>query len=114
MGKPQTVVEVLIAARELISVPERWTKSAYARSADGRPIGPCGVASQDAVCWCPVGAVDRLVEDGTDLAAYALDYLQMVVGGGRVANWNDAQERTHAEVLAAFDKAIELARAEEA
>jgi hypothetical protein len=41
--------------------------------------------------------------------------LQSAVGtsyAGGVANWNDAPERTQAEVLAAFDRAIELAEQE--
>jgi hypothetical protein len=29
---------------------------------------------------------------------------------GKLIEWNDAPQRTHAEVLAAFDKAIEAAR----
>lgn len=33
------------------------------------------------------------------------------VGGVPIGRWNDAPERTHAEVLAAFDRAIELAEA---
>lgn len=42
----------------------------------------------------------------------ALDALRDAIGGtDTVIAWNDAPERTHAEVLAAFDKAIAAERA---
>jgi hypothetical protein len=103
MGKPQTAVEVLIAARELISVPERWTRGVYSLIDE----------NDEAVCWCGAGAVYAAADRAGCNPEHARCLLNDAVGTGYII-WNDDPNRTHAEVLAAFDKAIELARAEEA
>lgn len=109
MTTPQTAVEVLIAARELISAPERWTQGVHARDVSG------DVATRTtAVCWCGFGAVWEVVETPfSDLSDECERLLDRAVGCPYV-DWQDSFECTHAEVLAAFDKAIELARAEAA
>jgi hypothetical protein len=38
-------------------------------------------------------------------------FANQIPGPFPITTWNDAPERTHAEVLAAFDKAIALAKA---
>lgn len=99
--------DILIAARALIEKPERWIKGKFfdTRWVKGKP-------AQD--CYCAVGAISQA---GFYLARTALneDAISAVsVGAGLPAktywkplsNWNDAPERTHAEVLAAFDRAI--------
>ena len=106
-----TPKEILIAARAKIEAPERWTKGAYARHASGRPAGP-EIGNAD--CWCIVGAVTavmgikagcldaaicRMLSDAAGIEAYAED----------ITEWNDAPGRTHAEVLATFDRAIAAA-----
>lgn len=98
-----STVEVLKRARETISKPERWTQGAYARDARGYPIG---VGHSDAVCFCATGAIAR---GAPDPEARALAQMGVRIGRRPVeglAAWNDAPERTHAEVLAAFDSAI--------
>lgn len=105
--KVRTPSEVLRAARELISVPERWTQDATARSVKRRPVLP---RSQKAVCWCSVGAIDRATESTFSPEAMdARSFLRDAAKTNVISTWNDMRSRTHAEVLAAFDRAIVLA-----
>lgn len=103
-----TTLEILKAARELISVPERWTQGAYARDNQG---APCATTSDEATCFCVRGAVRRVsyspfvnINFAARIAAYKA--LEEAGEDGRLACWQDAPERTHAEVLARFDTAI--------
>ncbi len=113
--------EILIAARELISEPQRWVQGyAYARTRrtdEGEgilrlPVSTC----EDAECFCALGAVQYVVgfndpcltsdrisgRAGWDVrrAVAAL----AAVSGVDVEDFND--HSTHAEVLALFDEAI--------
>lgn len=97
-ASPQTntVADVLRRARALIDSPEKWCKGAM-RTEDGRR--------------CIFGAIDdaagRLAIDESHLFSRA-------TGIRNIAEWNNAPERTHAEVLAAFDRAIALAESDNA
>lgn len=90
---------VLRAARKLIETRERWAH---------------GPAELNGGRHCSVTAIcfqGRLTED----ESWRL--LRRAISGTdydpTISVWNDAPERTHEEVLAAFDRAIELAEAEE-
>jgi len=98
-------IDLLRQARELLADPKRWTQGTGARAGDGLATG---VHSANAICWCAWGA---LVYVHTDLNSLSdsLDLIATIVGESEVSSWNDAPERTHEEVLAAFDRAIELA-----
>lgn len=102
-----TPAETLRRARALIERPEAWTKGTSARW----HRQPVDVESPLATCWCAFGAirrqsVDRATQDR------AIGRLRRF-SGPNVVDWNDAPERTHAEVIEAFDRAIEKAEAEE-
>ena len=103
------VRQVLVAARELISEPERWTKVEIARNAEGNPT----VASyRDAACWCLMGAVSRCSPYGSSVYMGALLALRSVLdddGDTVLVDFNDHPDRTHGEVLALLDRAIEAA-----
>ena len=108
----KTVTEILIEARELISDPERWTQGVYARDAQGIFTD---WDSPEAVSWCVTGAIAKVVRsvqeskgDYNALVMSALDKLRCAIGHDGVTAFNDAHN--HAEVLAAFDKAIEASR----
>jgi hypothetical protein len=106
-----TPVEILTQARDLIAQPGKWTQGWYARRADGKD---CYWADDEASCFCAVGAVEKTV--GFDFIWSAshrksYEYLREVVGGV-VDRFNDDPTRTQEEVVQAFDKAIELAKAE--
>jgi hypothetical protein len=84
--------EILIAARKLIETPEKWGKGGN---------GPTPVGSR-----CLYLALDGNADE-EDAAMRALGFGSI----REVYDWNDAKERTHAEVLARLDAAIEKLRA---
>ena len=94
-------VEVLKAARG--SVEKHWCQ--YGTCYDGNTVGVCVIiALGNAAQW----------PNGNDYDA-ARKYFRAAVPLPKtisVPEWNDAPGRTQAEVLAAFDRAIELARAD--
>jgi hypothetical protein len=94
-----TPSEILTAARELISAPERWTQEAFARDAGGNS---CSEKLERAVCFCSWGAFHR--------AGYSIiaEHFLRSEMDGMPGRFNDTH--THAEVLAAFDRAIEAAK----
>jgi hypothetical protein len=97
----RAVIATLRRARKLISQPERWTRAHFARDARGRGLTP---NNADAVCFCAVGAIQRasgsLAYDTPEIRA--LGYRL----GSAIPHWNDHPRRTHAQVLARFDRTI--------
>lgn len=84
--------------------------------------GWCQTTYSDGDGFCPVGAINQVIhgnaENDETTAAWANAVLALEGAIGRDAyiglpNWNDAPERTQAEVIEAFRKAAELARAEQ-
>ena len=88
-----TTKEILIEARKRIERPECWTQHRF----------------QDGDAYCMSGAFFACHAAGPGAIGEALGHLHAIVGGRSVASWNDDPRRTHAEVLAAFDRAIESA-----
>lgn len=105
----QTPLEILIAARAKIAEPERWTKGTFSRNAEGEP---CAVDwGPAAVCWCALGAINATtnkMHQLYELKSAAKDALALAVSPSHdsVAYFNDDPATTHADVLAAFDRAI--------
>ena len=110
----------LKAARELVE--KGWVQGSYrARPYDYRVSS---VLEGAKVCYCATGAIAAVgLEDPGDLgvalvgdtlgeeavAVFARSLGLAYEGPGAVANWNDAPDRTHAQVLKAFNDAIALA-----
>lgn len=105
-----TAAEVLRAARDMISDPKNWTRHQNARDAAGNPVLAW---SADAVCWCSYGAVEA-ADPKYSTTCDPDDFLHSAVDekcpGLGVAEFNDSAE--HADVLAVFDRAIEIAEAQ--
>ena len=106
----KTVLDILIAGRELISDPSRWTQGASARDdRDNRVGATAGVA----VCWCSMGALHKTAtaEGSTYEDAYGamMASLSLIAPDDGLANFNDTH--THSEVLALWDRAIEAEKA---
>ncbi len=100
-----TAPEVLEAAADLLEKPGAWTQGAHARNAAGAPML---VGSRpDAVCWCALGALDRMAPTN-DLWDATVQAMKEVVG--HVADFNDATGRTQAEVVAALRQAARQSR----
>ncbi len=96
-----TTAQILRAARELIADERHWTTNVLARDAGGCLTM---VASDDATCFCAVGALLKATgRSGITAARRAIEDAAGIERS-RVFEWNDTH--THAEVLAAFDRAI--------
>ena len=93
--------EVLVKARALISDPERWCQYHYAVDSAGVMLGD--YTSPDAERWCSYAAIMLNGQPHWQSSGDAIDRLHNVVGCS-ISHFNDTH--THAEVLAAFDKAI--------
>lgn len=110
-----STIATLRRAREWISNPKRWCQYAPACDRYGNRLNP---TDYDAVRWCAAGCIERvlhgqpgyrdavhaLARHGLGLDFYAPSLFLLL---GKVSLWNDDSSRTHAEVLAAFDRAIE-------
>lgn len=108
------LVATLVAARALIETPAQWLQGTYAQTAAGLYVSSF---SQNAVCFCSVGAAKAAsgIDDGftyLDVTAALRKALRTIGWTDGVIAYNDDDSRTHAEVLAVWDKAIEIAKAE--
>ena len=103
------VVKLLKDARNLIAKRENWTQDDYAKTADGNGVYS---KSDEAVCWCSLGALTKLspTDEDKQVRKLAKSLLREAMDSP-IAIFNDSH--THEEVLAAWDKAIELAKAAE-
>jgi hypothetical protein len=106
------VESLLTRARKRIEAPEAWTQGYPARNADGLAVPH---ASPTACKWCIVGTV-WVERDQTSHYTGKLGF-QLIeeasgcnADEGGIAGFNDAVTTTHAEVIAAFDRAISLAK----
>lgn len=102
------VTSILKAAKELLSDESRHIKRALATSREG---SLCNPHSKAAYCFCSMGAVQHVAGATTKTTG---DYDHLKEGSllvlrkhmrGSITQFNDT--RTHVEVLAAFDAAIE-------
>jgi hypothetical protein len=106
--KPNSVEETLRAARKLIAREEDWIKNAEKVKAEDREDG------KNRPQFCAIGAVGEI--DGR-YEGEALRLLEEFLpdeykhdGESSIPDFNDAEERTHADVLHLFDQAIAEAR----
>lgn len=100
-----TTADLLSAIRALIADPEHWTAGCAARDVHGQLVMP---ETPEAVRF---GALVRLAPDegADDIRNLAAEALNAAVGPLGWSWWEDAHGRTHAEVLAAVDRAIAAA-----
>jgi hypothetical protein len=107
----KTVSEILSAAADLIEPEGKWTQGYYARDQFG---SDCEPEDSCAVCWCTIGAIERASEESVsdDCEAYnaAEQAVAAALPGITIVSWNDAPERTQADVVAKLREAAERAR----
>lgn len=103
------LVDKLKAARTLLATPARWCQRAAALDPTGSAVpsnSPRGVQ------WCAIGAYGHVTngECHPDVLYDALDELDPTgTFSGCISDYND--RCSHADVLALYDKAIQLAEA---
>ena len=104
-----TLVETLRAARALVDTPEKWwQKNGHNHDKDRHTCTCVGLALTTPQ-W------DWGFEEEFSARRFFSATLGLPPEGDmaqEVFDWNDAPERTHADVLAAFDKAIKAAEAQ--
>lgn len=97
---------ILVRAKEVISDPVHWTKGANARDIYGTALPR---VSSGTYSFCALGAIG-VASDGApdDVVQTAMNILGFARGDGRLtcSDYNDDPKRTHAEVMAWFDRAI--------
>ena len=89
------------AIRKLLATPDRWTQGAMAR--DKRGDVELDISSK-AVCWCLVGSIRYVCRTFTRRWT-TYEFLAGLLGFEDIAEWQDAPERTHADILALLDRA---------
>ena len=96
-----TALDVLKKARTRIEKPDRWCQGVSAQRSDGGLVDP----NDPTACrWCAIGAL-AAEDHGTTAYADAVKAIQGETGDAYgAACFNDSH--THAEVLAAFSRAI--------
>lgn len=100
-------VKYLRKAKKLLEKPKAWTRYTFARDIHGRDVEP---ASKEAVCWCAVGAAERVCP--VTVLPSVVTYLTSAVSHyetGGVEDFNDNTARDKRYVLRAYDRAIKLA-----
>jgi hypothetical protein len=105
--------DILIAAKARIDSPEKWCKGVSWRTKSG-DVTEC---SEIAYSCCGYGAITAVLSEDNRASMphiQANTTLELAIGGQLFSRWNDAPERTHAEVMAAFDRAIAIALEKEA
>jgi hypothetical protein len=104
-----TPLEVLVAGRDLLSDPDRWTQRALARDKKGEATDNPWDAK--ATCFCSLGAVHKVLGSGElELKFEVKQYLSQAAPTHSIVPYND--NHTHAEVLAVWDEAIKAATAD--
>ena len=113
LKRPATVLELLVAARELIGVRERWCMSNPALTKLGRRTAP---KSRAAVSWCAFGALHKIAGAREayerEEAKQLLDDAAELTACVSMVMLND--EGNYARVLRVYDLAISQARELEA
>ncbi len=108
MNPTMTPKETLTGARKLIENQQRWTQGAWGRDEDGNLVS---YTSEHAVCWCSEGALKVVSGGRWELYSGARIALERALSAQGEATsltgFNDTHN--HNEVLALFDKAIEIA-----
>jgi len=104
--------ELLRAAQELIRDKSKWTRGAYGRDAAGESVDDVDSITA-AESFCALGAVHFVSGDEVDEGPWfeALRRAAIIAGESSVVSVNDVLG--HDAVMKMFDRAIEIAEAEE-
>lgn len=113
------IARVLYGAARILEPEGAWCQGWYAKDANGMDVrameDDCDALSPRACQFCAVGAIRRAAGDAEEAVDPAVDVLVRVVKddmNASVTLWNDAPERTQAEVVAKLREAAALADTE--
>lgn len=106
-------LQFLREGQSLFSAPERWTRMACARDAEGTPLA----RSNDprAVCWCTVGGLGSLARahEGKEFSR-AVDFLHVAAAEMGFRDAFSLNDRgSYAQVVLMFERGVALAEAAE-
>ena len=91
MAKP---IDECRTVAELLEVPERWCRGAFARDANGYPCQPLTIEAES---FCLHGAMLRVYRD---LAAQKSAHLELIHAAGcGLQAYNDTPGRRHSEIV---------------
>lgn len=113
--KNEKEVMLLTLARDIIAAPGAFTKGVFARGPDGYR---CDWTNPGATCYCAVGALLKaeveLRLDHNDTYMRVAQKLNSVgnIGINGLDVFNDLPGTTQEDVVALFDKTIELFKAD--
>lgn len=93
--KTDAVADMLRRAKALIDTPEKWGKGDGGRD----PLRG----------HCVITAIMAVRENHEGVTEAKSRFARANKIDGYIGAWNDDETRTHAEVMSAFDRAIELA-----
>ncbi len=110
MSEP-SVADILRQARALIEPEGAWTQGEFARGDGGYCVLWDGDSARQ---WCALGAIKRAAgQHGPMRDAWeAINAVCVTEFDDELIDWNDRPERTQADVLALYDRAIALAEQE--
>jgi hypothetical protein len=108
------IAEILEKAAKLIEPEGAWTQGHFARGASGNPTGvnsrwARSFCAEGAILFSPEGLTTSEQNDADDFFCSILPDAP----GNPIAAWNDAPERTQAEVVAKLRQAAAIARGEQ-
>jgi hypothetical protein len=106
----RTLIEAIDEIKALISSPVHWTKGSLARDANNIPVM---VDSEDATCWCLLGAREKVLAKYkdpsvvTDLSNKLYTALSNVLPDPFFdpVNFNDTTVTTHSDIMSVLDRA---------
>lgn len=108
--KTPTTRDVLIAAKELINEPKKWTKGSRAADDNGTPVD---INNDSARSFCIVGAVYyKAITLGASehVGRSAFDLLEKALPASartkQLHVFNDRKSTTHGMIIRLFDRAI--------
>lgn len=114
------LLQLLKDAREILTPAGAWTTKTLAREKSGAPVV---TRSRYAVSFCMIGGLCRALDNANEFSSLTLRetakalLLEAIPVRSRpdfLFDWNDHKDRTQAQVLACYDRAIAKVEKEEA
>lgn len=97
------VVKDLRAVKTMLDSPSKWTKYTMARSVDGVR---CDATDTQAFQWCLTGAIKRSCHEDFERTTACLEEVRRHIPDYSLIVWQDAYQRTFADIHQILDAAI--------